>query len=80
MVNLIIFGSAKLTILPSRFVEQLGYDAVSKYGPWYYSGYVGGFTKRYEKNLTFTLVRGAGHMVPEDKPGPALQMIEDFIF
>ena len=39
---------------------------------------VGGYMKQF-KNLMFTTVRGAGHMVPTNKPIPALDMFSAFL-
>ncbi|XP_054164306.1 serine carboxypeptidase ctsa-1.2-like [Oppia nitens] len=52
-----------------RFVEALGYQ----------NGVIGGYIERYEKGLQFVLVRGAGHMVPKDKPEAAFQVFKDLI-
>ena len=38
----------------------------------------GGWTKNFER-LMFVTVRGAGHMVPQFKPVPALKMFNHFI-
>ncbi|KAA0202018.1 hypothetical protein HAZT_HAZT009598 [Hyalella azteca] len=46
---------------------------------WYSGPQVGGFVKRFEL-LDYLTVRGAGHMVPEDKPSVALDMIRAFVF
>ena len=46
---------------------------------WISGGQVGGFVKRFEL-LDLLTVRGSGHMVPEDKPEPALDMIRAFVF
>ena len=63
----------------TRFVEELGYRTRIEYHPWIHDHQVAGFTKFYDKQLTFATIRGAGHMVPEDKPAPALQMFNDFL-
>lgn len=42
------------------------------------SNQVNGFVKEYD-NLTVLTVRGAGHMVPQDKPAVAEQMIATFL-
>ncbi|WKY14623.1 hypothetical protein Q1695_000282 [Nippostrongylus brasiliensis] len=51
-------------------------------GPWMYGQQIAGYTKRFQNtNITIDLltVKGAGHFVPTDRPGPALQMITNFI-
>ena len=45
---------------------------------WHSGGQVGGWVKRF-KTLDLLTVRGAGHMVPEDKPEPALHMLQAFL-
>lgn len=61
------------------FVESLGLKVTEKRRMWHQGGQVGGFVKRFE-NLDLLTIRGAGHMVPQDKPGPALKMISSFIY
>jgi carboxypeptidase C (cathepsin A) len=41
--------------------------------------YVGGYRINYSSNFTFLTVRGAGHMVPETRPEPALTMLKTFL-
>ncbi|CAG2179155.1 unnamed protein product [Oppiella nova] len=63
-----------------RFVDSLGLTKVSPYSSWTTpDGSVAGFVQHYEKNLSFVLVRGAGHMVPHDKPEPALQLLKNIV-
>jgi len=60
------------------FVEGLGYPVIEERRMWHSEGQVGGFVKRFEL-LDLLTIRGSGHMVPEDKPVPALKMIEAFV-
>ncbi|RCN27343.1 hypothetical protein ANCCAN_26923 [Ancylostoma caninum] len=58
--------------------------------PWFFSNnnQVGGFVQRYSgiggQGVSVTVdvltVKGAGHMVPNDRPGPSVQMITNFLF
>ncbi|XP_018024984.1 lysosomal protective protein [Hyalella azteca] len=61
------------------FVDGLGYQVLEDHREWYSGPQVGGFVKRFEL-LDYLTVRGAGHMVPEDKPTVALDMIRAFVF
>jgi carboxypeptidase C (cathepsin A) len=61
-----------------QWVENLNLTTVSDFQPWYYNQQVAGFTQQYS-GLTYTTVKGAGHMVPQDKPGAAHQMIYGFL-
>uniref|UniRef100_A0A023GNB3 Carboxypeptidase n=1 Tax=Amblyomma triste TaxID=251400 RepID=A0A023GNB3_AMBTT len=61
------------------FVNTLGYQPTSTYKLWKHGKQVAGFFQTYEGDITFVTIKGAGHMVPEDKPAQALQMITNFI-
>ncbi|KAG0729483.1 Lysosomal protective protein [Chionoecetes opilio] len=61
------------------FVESLGLQVTEERRMWFQGGQVGGFVKRFA-SLDLLTVLGAGHMVPEDKPAPALKMITSFLF
>ena len=60
------------------FVERLGLEVLEEFNPWLWENHVGGYRKRYA-NLDFVTIRASGHMVPHDKPGPALKMLERFL-
>jgi carboxypeptidase C (cathepsin A) len=45
---------------------------------WILNGKNVGWYKSYE-NLLFVLVKNAGHLVPSDQPGPAVNMITRFV-
>uniref|UniRef100_A0A914V649 Carboxypeptidase n=1 Tax=Plectus sambesii TaxID=2011161 RepID=A0A914V649_9BILA len=50
---------------------------------WSFRNQIAGYVQRYTANTSVTVdvltVKGAGHFVPNDRPGPALQMIANFI-
>lgn len=51
-------------------------------GSWMYGGQIGGYVQKFQKNnMTIDLltVKGAGHMSPTDRPGPVLQMMNNFV-
>ncbi|KAH9509418.1 hypothetical protein Btru_045848 [Bulinus truncatus] len=65
------------------FVDSLGLSNPQERRKWYYKAadgttQVAGFVKTFDF-LTFATIRGAGHMVPTDKPRPALEMFINFI-
>uniref|UniRef100_A0A3P9IWM9 Carboxypeptidase n=1 Tax=Oryzias latipes TaxID=8090 RepID=A0A3P9IWM9_ORYLA len=60
------------------FVEDLGIKPTTRYQTWLYEDQVAGFYQQFA-NITFLTVKGAGHMVPQWAPGPALQMFRSFI-
>ncbi|XP_028595262.2 lysosomal protective protein-like [Podarcis muralis] len=61
-----------------KFVESLNQTVLNDYQPWYFNDQIAGFFKEYEK-ITFLTVKGAGHMVPQYKPGQAQKMFECFL-
>ncbi|KAG6486320.1 hypothetical protein ZIOFF_054890 [Zingiber officinale] len=46
---------------------------------WMLNIEVGGYTVLYDHNLTFVIIRGAGHEVPSYQPARALEMIMSFL-
>eukprot|EP00106_Octopus_bimaculoides_P009914 XP_014777356.1 PREDICTED: lysosomal protective protein-like [Octopus bimaculoides] len=65
------------------FLNSLKLKIVTPRKAWHYtsndgSQQVAGFVKQFQ-NVTFVTVRGAGHMVPTDKPIPAFQLFSHFI-
>eukprot|EP00245_Coleochaete_scutata_P013321 TRINITY_DN5385_c0_g4_i1.p1 TRINITY_DN5385_c0_g4~~TRINITY_DN5385_c0_g4_i1.p1 ORF type:complete len:456 (-),score=57.11 TRINITY_DN5385_c0_g4_i1:283-1629(-) len=62
-----------------RWLAKLRMNVVRPFYPWYTSAaQVGGWCVVYKK-LTFATVRGAGHLVPYFKPGPALELFTHFL-
>jgi cathepsin A (carboxypeptidase C) len=60
------------------FLEGLKLPVVKNSTKWVHNGVTAGFIKRYN-GLTYTTIRGAGHMAPTQKPGPCLRIIEELI-
>ena len=60
------------------FVDDLGRPLLRDYISWHVDNQIAGWVKHYE-GITFTTVRGAGHMVPKDRPAAALAMIGKFV-
>ena len=61
-----------------KFVASLNRKEMADRRSWISGDQVAGFVKEYE-NVTFMTVKNAGHMVPTNAPGPALQMISNFL-
>ncbi|XP_045763827.1 venom serine carboxypeptidase-like [Maniola jurtina] len=62
--------------------ETLSFSGTSEFRsakrhPWYHDGNLAGYYKT-AGNLTEVMIRGAGHMVPADKPAAALGLISAF--
>ncbi|XP_076148092.1 lysosomal protective protein isoform X1 [Alosa pseudoharengus] len=60
------------------FVEQLGFKTTLPYQHWVCDGQIAGFYQMFG-NVTFLTVKGAGHMVPQWAPSPALSMLKSFL-
>uniref|UniRef100_H2ZR86 Lysosomal protective protein n=1 Tax=Ciona savignyi TaxID=51511 RepID=H2ZR86_CIOSA len=60
------------------FVDGLKLKSTLSRRPWYVQGQVAGFVHQYGQ-LTYTTIRGAGHMVPQWAPSYAFAMFEKFI-
>ncbi|KAF9804223.1 hypothetical protein SFRURICE_020651 [Spodoptera frugiperda] len=83
----ISFSSGHLDIIVAYHPSCSTYDSLSFSGsaayakakrtPWYHDGKLAGYY-RVAANLTEVMVRGAGHMVPADKPSASLGLISAF--
>ncbi|KAI4303095.1 hypothetical protein MLD38_038766 [Melastoma candidum] len=67
-------ADGRVPIIGSRYdAEALGLPVKSPWSSWYHDHQVGGRIVEYE-GLTLVTVRGAGHLVPLNKPAEALAM------
>lgn len=60
------------------FIESLNLPVLSDYQEWHFNKQVAGYFKRFQ-NLSMVTVKGSGHMVPQDKPGPGFKIIDEFL-
>ncbi|KMT16330.1 hypothetical protein BVRB_3g054780 [Beta vulgaris subsp. vulgaris] len=69
----------RVPVIGTRYcVEALGLPIKRPWRSWYHQHQVGGRLVEYE-GLTFVTVRGAGHLVPLNKPSEALALIHSFL-
>jgi serine carboxypeptidase-like clade 2 len=81
----LIYSGDNDAIVPTtgtrRWVEYLGRTIVNDTHQWWVDtngAQVGGWATEYDR-MTFTTVRGAGHMVPYMQPHRALHMFSTFL-
>ncbi|CAN0855238.1 Serine carboxypeptidase-like 26 [Linum grandiflorum] len=73
-------ADGRVPVIGSRYcVEALGLPLKSPWRSWFHHHQVAGKVVEY-KGVTFVTVRGAGHMVPLDKPSEALFLLHSFLF
>ncbi|ODM90366.1 Venom serine carboxypeptidase [Orchesella cincta] len=85
----VLFYSGQLdiivaNILTENFLNNLNWHGSSKWldaerNVWKVGGNVAGYAKVLD-NMSYVLVRGAGHMVPSDKPKWAFDLINRFTY
>ncbi|KAI4304192.1 hypothetical protein MLD38_039741 [Melastoma candidum] len=56
----------------TAWTRSLGYAITEEWRSWHTGNQVAGYLQGYDKNLTFLTIKGAGHMVPQNKPQEAL--------
>ncbi|OVA15303.1 Peptidase S10 [Macleaya cordata] len=62
-----------------QVLKRLNLTEKVPWNQWNVSDEIGGSNVEYNEGLTFSTVRGAGHMVPRDQPERALTMIKCFL-
>ncbi|CAN6991154.1 hypothetical protein BRARA_A03014 [Brassica rapa] len=73
-------ADGRVPVIGSRYcVEALGLRVKSEWRSWFHNHQVGGRITEYEGGLTFVTVRGAGHLVPLNKPEEALALFSSFL-
>ncbi|XP_010024824.2 serine carboxypeptidase-like 33 [Eucalyptus grandis] len=73
-------ADGRVPVIGTRYcVEALGLSIKSPWRSWYHDHQVGGRMVEYEEGLTLLTVRGAGHLVPLNKPSEALALFHSFL-
>ena len=70
---------AVTTLGTLRWINYNNFTIDEKWKQWIVDKQVVGMEQRYTNGLTILTVKGAGHMVPEDKPKIAKIMLDNFI-
>ncbi|KAF9620895.1 hypothetical protein IFM89_015292 [Coptis chinensis] len=72
-------ADGRVPVIGSRYwIEALGLPLKASWRSWYHNNQVGGRIVEYE-GLTFVTVRGAGHLVPLNKPSESLSLIHSYL-
>ncbi|CAH2053489.1 unnamed protein product [Thlaspi arvense] len=73
-------ADGRVPVIGSRYcVEALGLAVKSEWRSWFHNHQVGGRITEYDGGLTFVTVRGAGHLVPLNKPEESLALFRSFL-
>ncbi|KAJ4750079.1 Carboxypeptidase [Rhynchospora pubera] len=73
-------ADGRVPVIGTRYcVESFDLPIKTSWTPWYHNMQVAGRLVEYEKGLTFVTIRGAGHLVPLNKPQEALVLINSFL-
>lgn len=81
-IKILVFSGDVDAIVPvtgtRTWLNLLPLNITEAWRPWTVDNQVGGYVTKYDK-LTFSTVRGAGHMVPYTQPARALHLFQSFI-
>lgn len=67
------------TLGTMRWIQKLGLTIETKFRQWKCNDQIAGFVQKYKEGLTLVTVKGAGHMVPQDRRAEAKVMFDAFI-
>lgn len=63
-----------------NWLASTSWTITEPWSVWNYDGQVAGYVTKYDSGLTFATVKGAGHMVPQDKPEESYHLIFNWMF
>ncbi|KAH6757944.1 serine carboxypeptidase-like 33 [Perilla frutescens var. hirtella] len=73
-------ADGRVPVIGSRYcMDALELPVKTPWTPWFYGHQVAGRIVEYEGGLSFITVRGAGHLVPLNKPKEALSLIHSYL-
>ena len=62
-----------------RWIHNLGYNIIEDWKQWIADNQIAGMTILYDYGIRFISIKGAGHMVPQDKRKQAKVLFDAFI-
>jgi len=62
------------------WIATLGWNTTETWRPYYVDSQVAGYLERYEGDLTYGTVHGAGHMAPQFKPPQTYALVFGWMF
>ena len=78
-----VFSGTEDGVLPTlgtmRWINKLNFKVEKKWKPYYENKQVCGYAQKYEEGLVIVTIKGAGHMVPQDKRAASYKMFSSFI-
>lgn len=87
--KLLVYSGDQDTVLnfiaTENILLSLNLRVSEKWKAWNYESPVGngpqvaGWTVKFANRLRFSTIKGAGHMVPQFQPAPALQLLKNFL-
>ncbi|XP_012842588.1 PREDICTED: serine carboxypeptidase-like 33 [Erythranthe guttata] len=72
-------ADGRVPVIGTRYcVEAMGLTIKKPWTSWFYNNQVAGRVVEYQ-GLTLVTIRGAGHLVPLNKPNEALALIHAYL-
>ena len=66
------------TIGTMRWINKIGFNVETEWKQWKNGDQIAGYVQTYKEGLTLVTVKGAGHMVPQDKRQEAKIVLDAF--
>ena len=66
------------TIGTMRWINKIGFNVETEWKQWKNGNQIAGYVQTYKEGLTLVTVKGAGHMVPQDKRQEAKIVLDAF--
>ena len=62
-----------------RWINKFNFEVEKEWTQWKADSQVSGYDQKYKEGLVLVTIKGAGHMVPQDKRAEAKFMIDSFV-
>ncbi|OAY72916.1 Serine carboxypeptidase-like 12 [Ananas comosus] len=62
-----------------EWIKTLNYSEIEKWHPWFVDDRIAGYAVRYENNLLFATLKGAGHSAMQYMPREAFSAYQRWI-